>query len=192
MSEEIEGAAEEFERSKNWLRNELRALAAVVAPGVDPVVEERIQERRTTRGAMGRQFSVTLTLAGASCAVAASDAMTAAGWCPFDAGAGPGGPSLKARRDGFEAGLFGRPAGGPVLWGTAPTVWFHDRWIRPPRAATPQATAPGYRLCRMCDGWGTCGECGGLGFVDGRRCAECGLGMDCSHCGGSGQERLGS
>ncbi|MET7366207.1 hypothetical protein ABZS61_10310 [Streptomyces sp. NPDC005566] len=193
MSEEIEGAAEEFERSANRLRSELRALAAAVAPGVEPAVEERIQERRTTRGAMGSQFTVTMTPVGASCtAAAASDAMAAAGWCSFETGEGPGGPSLKARRDGFEVGLFSRPSGDPVIWGKAPVVWFHDRWIRPPRAAGPQTSAPGYRLCRLCDGWGTCGECEGLGFVDGSRCVECGLAMDCSSCGGSGRERLGS
>ncbi|MFE6038393.1 hypothetical protein [Streptomyces sp. NPDC056452] len=191
MSEEIEGAAEEFERSANWLRSELRALVAALAPGVEPAVEERIQERRTTRGAMGRQLTVTMTLAGASCAAgAASEAMAAAGWCSVEAGEGPGGPSSKARRDGFEVGLFRRPSGSPVVWGKAPTVWFHGRWTRPPRAATPQTLAPGDRLCRMCDGWGTCGTCEGLGFVDGRRCVECGLGMDCSSCGGSGRERL--
>ncbi|WP_329210059.1 hypothetical protein OG257_22330 [Streptomyces sp. NBC_00683] len=190
MSEEIEGAAEEFERSVSWLHSELRALAAAVAPGVEPAVEERIQERRTTRGAMGRQFTVTLTLAGASCAAASAvDAMAAAGWCSVETGEGLGGSSVKARRDGFEVGLFSRPSGGPVIWGKAPTVWFRDRWIRPPRAAAPQTLAPGDRLCRMCDGWGTCGACEGLGFVDGSRCGECGLGMDCSFCRGSGRER---
>lgn len=192
LSEEIRGAAEEFERSANWLRSELRAIAAAVARGVEPEVEERIQERRTTRGAMGSQFTMRMTLPGTPYAsAAASDAMVAAGWC-IESSEGVWGPHLNARRDGFEAGLFSRPFGGMGVWGKAPTVWFHARWIRPPRAATPQTMMPGYRLCRMCDGWGTCTECEGLGFINGQRCIECGLGMDCLQCGGTGQQRLDS
>lgn len=192
LSEEIEGAAEEFERSANWLRSELRAVAAAVAPGVEPEVEERIQERRTTRGAMGSQFTMHKTLPGAPRArAAASDALVATGWC-IEVGEGAWGPTLKAQRDGFEAGLFSQPFGGVGVWGKAPTVWFHAHWTRPPRAATPQTMLPGYRLCHMCDGWGTCVECEGLGFMDGQRCIECGLGMDCSYCGGTGQQRINS
>ncbi|MFD6229376.1 hypothetical protein ACFWFZ_21260 [Streptomyces sp. NPDC060232] len=194
MSEEIAGAAQEFERSAGRLRSGLMAVAADVAPGVQPEVEESVKERRTTHGSMGRQFKISMTLPGVpwtSAAPAVSDALGAAGWC-IEGGEGASGPYVKARRDGLEAGLFRQPFGAVCLWGEAPTVWFRARWKRPPRVATPQTVMPGYRLCRMCDGWGTCIECEGLGFMDGRQCIECGLGMDCSYCRGTGQQHLDS
>ncbi|MFD4373853.1 hypothetical protein [Streptomyces sp. NPDC058486] len=191
MSDEVADAAAEFERAANWLRGELRGIAAALTHGAEPEVEEWNQERRTTRGAMGRQFMMRMTLPDAApdAAAAASAVMTAAGWS-VETSEDASGTRLKGQQGGFQAGVFLRPFGGVSVWGQAPTVWFHSHWIRPPRAATPETLMPGYGLCRMCDGWGTCIECEGLGFVDGRQCLECGLGMDCSYCAGSGQQRL--
>lgn len=50
MSGEIDGAAEEFERTADWLRNELKSLVALLR-AAEPEADEEIQERRTTRGA---------------------------------------------------------------------------------------------------------------------------------------------
>ncbi|MEU2506514.1 hypothetical protein ABZ621_17645 [Streptomyces sp. NPDC007863] len=199
MGGEIAGAAEEFERGADRLRDALQGLVAAVDRAAEPEVEEWVQERRTTRGAQGRQFGMRMTRiaparphhAGAVAAAlaAADDAMTAAGW-RTEIREDARGPRLLAQQDGFEVGLFSVPNAGLSAWGKAPTVWFRTRWKRPPRAATPEALAPGDGLCPGCDGWGTCFACEGLGFMDGRQCPECGLGMDCSYCGGSGRQRV--
>ncbi|NML51692.1 hypothetical protein HHL19_22275 [Streptomyces sp. R302] len=198
MSGEIEGAAEEFERSADWLRDALRGLVAAVDRAAEPEVEEWVQERRTTRGAQGRQFGIRISRIAppgphhadgvADALASAADAMTAAGW-RTEIREDARGPRLLAQQAGFEVGLFGVRNGGLSAWGKAPTVWFRTRWARPPRAATPETLAPGYELCPGCDGWGSCFGCEGLGFLDGRQCPECGLGMDCSYCGGSGRRR---
>ncbi|MEV6353284.1 hypothetical protein [Streptomyces hydrogenans] len=191
VNEEDSTAAEEFERSANWLRGQLRGIVAVVTRGAEPEAEEWSKERLTTRGAMGRQFTMRVTLpdAPADAGSAASGVMSAAGWS-VETAHDTWGPRLHGRQGGFEAGLFCRPSGGLSVWGRAPIVWFRSSWMRPPRAATALTLMAGHGLCRMCDGWGTCVECEGLGFVDGRQCGECGLGMDCPYCAGSGQERL--
>ncbi|MEU9851828.1 hypothetical protein [Streptomyces sp. NPDC047974] len=199
MGGEIDGAAEEFERTADWLRDAVKGLVAAVGHAAEPEVEEWVQERRTTRGAQGRRFGMRMTRiaparphhagAVADALAAADDAMTAAGWRTEIREEAPG-PRLLAQRAGFEVGLFSVPNAGLSAWGTAPTVWFRTQWARPPRAATPEALAPGDGLCPWCDGWGTCFACEGLGFMDGRQCPECGLGMDCSYCGGSGRRRV--
>ncbi|WP_327241254.1 hypothetical protein [Streptomyces sp. NBC_01320] len=190
MGEEIEGAAEKFERAVQWLRQELWAVAAAVAPGVEPRAEERTDDRRTVSGAMGKRFSMALILPDTPYATAAAaDAFAEAGW-RAETEQGFGGRRLPVvTRDGCRAG--GSHAGRALrLWGEVPVVWIHARWIRPPRVATPETLRPGYRLCVMCEGWGTCRICEGLGFVNSRRCPECGLGMDCPDCQGTGQERV--
>ncbi|MGW1185010.1 hypothetical protein ACWD7Y_06410 [Streptomyces drozdowiczii] len=53
MSGEIDGAAEEFERTADWLRNELKSLVVLLRAAEPEAVEEEVQERRTTRGAQG-------------------------------------------------------------------------------------------------------------------------------------------
>ncbi len=199
MGGEIDGAAEEFERGADLLRNALRGLVAAVGRAAEPEVEEWVQERRTTRGAQGRQFGMRLARialarphhAGrvADAFVAADGVMSAAGW-RTEMKEDARGARLLAQQGGFEVGLFSVADFGLSAWGKAPTVWFRTRWKRPPRAATPETPAPGQRLCLGCDGWGTCFACEGLGFVDGRQCPECGLGMDCSYCGGSGLQRV--
>ncbi|MFF2775596.1 hypothetical protein ACFVU3_11875 [Streptomyces sp. NPDC058052] len=190
---ETAGAAEEFERAANWLRAEVTAvLVAVVGLGSEPETEEWTRERRTTRGAMGRQYAVRLSLPGVvlpADVTAAADAMRASGW-GVEAGEDARGPRFRAWRDGFEAGLFCPQPGRLSAWGTAPTVWFRAQWLRPPRAATAETVGAGYELCGMCDGWGSCFVCEGLGFLDGRPCGECGLGMDCSYCRGSGRRSV--
>ncbi|MEU2548978.1 hypothetical protein ABZ618_26635 [Streptomyces roseolus] len=204
MGGEIEGAAEEFARTADRLREALRRLVAAVDPAAEPEVEEWTEERRTTRGAQGRRFGMRMTRisppglhaaggaaetmppAVADAVTSAADAMTAAGW-RAEVVEDARGPRLLARQDGFEAGLFRVSRIGLSAWGKTPIVWFRTRWKRPPRAATPETLAPGYELCPWCDGWGTCFACEGLGFMDGRQCPECGLGMDCSNCGGSGR-----
>ncbi|AWZ04052.1 hypothetical protein DRB96_07565 [Streptomyces sp. ICC1] len=192
MSEEIEGAAEEFERAVSRLRGELRSVAARVSPGVEPRAEERTADRHTAGGAMGKRFSMSLFLAETSyesAVGAAADAFAAAGWRTESRRSFHGHPFLRATREGFEAGVG---AAGRTLRisGQTPVVWIHAQWVRPPRAATPETLKPGYRLCAVCEGWGSCRACEGLGFVNSRRCAECGLGMDCPDCRGTGQERV--
>ncbi|MFF5970539.1 hypothetical protein ACFY7C_03330 [Streptomyces sp. NPDC012769] len=189
---EIEGAAEAFERAVRRLRREVRAVAAAVAPGVEPRVEERTDDRRTVSGMTGRRFGMTLYLPGipyGPAAALADDAFRAAAW-RTETREGVGGlPLLKALRDdGFEAGVG--PAGGGALRvsGSTPVVWLRSRWQRPPRVVTEVTLAAGDVLCVMCEGWGSCRECEGLGFVDGRSCPECGLGMDCPDCQGTGRQ----
>ncbi|MFF1920283.1 hypothetical protein ACFVW8_06860 [Streptomyces sp. NPDC058221] len=190
MSGQIEGMGEEFERAVDRLRRELRAVAAAVAPCVEPRVEERTDDRYTVAGAMGKLFSMSLILPGVpygTAAAAAADVFVAAGW-QTEIREGFGGlPLLTATRDGFEAGV-GAMGSAVRISGELPVVWVHTNWIRPPRVATPETLRPGHQLCVMCEGWGSCRTCEGLGFVDSRRCVECGLGMDCPDCLGTGQE----
>ncbi|MBT2450840.1 hypothetical protein J7F03_27955 [Streptomyces sp. ISL-43] len=137
MSGEIEGGAAKFERAVNWLRQEVRAVAASVAPGVEPRVKERTDDRYSVGGAMGKRFSLSLFLPDTpyeTGAAAANDAFVAAGWRTEPRQAFGGRPVLKAMRDGFEAGA------------------------------------------------------GAEGRTHSRRCMECGLGMDCPDCRGTGQE----
>lgn len=75
VNEEDSTAAEEFERSANWLRGQLRGFAAVVTRGAEPEAEEWIKERLTTRGAMGRQFTMRVNLPDAPASPAAALAM---------------------------------------------------------------------------------------------------------------------
>ncbi|MFJ3088687.1 hypothetical protein [Streptomyces sp. NPDC086838] len=195
MSGEIDGAAEEFERTADWLRNELKSLVALLR-AAEPEADEEIQERRTTRGAQGRQLRIRMPgieLPGPHHegtpgeAIAAADgAMTAAGW-HTRIGEGAWGPYLAATQSGFEASLSSRGAGRLDAWGEAPIVWFNSTWTRPPRAATSLTVTPGYEVCRWCDGWGTCSTCEGLGFWEGRTCPDCGLGMDRWKCRGTGR-----
>ncbi|MFI1801691.1 hypothetical protein ACH427_30730 [Streptomyces sp. NPDC020379] len=190
MSKETEGAAERFERAVNRLRRELRAVAAAVTPGVEPRAEERTDDRRTVGGSMGKRFSMALTLPDTpyeTAAAAAADAFVTAGWhTELRQGFG-GRPLLKATRDGLNASVV---AAGRALRisGEVPVVWIHASWIRPPRVAVLETLKPGHQLCVMCEGWGSCRVCEGLGFVDSRMCVECGLGMDCPDCRGTGQE----
>ncbi|MFI8961709.1 hypothetical protein ACIGO8_06295 [Streptomyces sp. NPDC053493] len=194
-SAETEGAAERFAHAADWLRRELRSVAgAVAATGVErraePRAEERTEDRRTVYGAVGKRFSLVLTLPDTPfepAAAAARAVFEAAGWETAQ-GEGSGGlVLLKAWRDGFEAGV-GIAGGALRITGSTPVVRFHARWVRPPRVVGPDTLWPGHRLCVTCDGWGSCRTCEGLGFVNGRRCAECGLGMDCPDCRGTGQE----
>ncbi|MGW5419980.1 hypothetical protein [Streptomyces sp. NPDC003943] len=197
MSEEIEGAAEEFARRVEWLRQQVWAVAAAVAPGAVPRVEERTDDRYTVYGHTGKRFSLVLTLAGlpyepaattaSAWAPTAGEVFRAAGWRTEERGTTGGRSLLTARYDEFEAGV-GSAGTALRISGQTPVVWIHSRWVRPPRAATAGTLPPGYRLCGMCEGWGSCRECEGLGFVDGRRCEECGLGMDCWDCRGTGRE----
>ncbi|MFI8823346.1 hypothetical protein [Streptomyces sp. NPDC053431] len=195
MSLEIEGAAEEFARAVTWLREELRAVAAAVAPGVAPRAEERTDDRTTVRPMTGKRFPLSLLLPRVpyeTAAPVAAEAFRAAGWHTEPGEDFGGRPFVRATRRAGERGPFEASVGaaGSALRisGTTPVVWIHARWIRPPRAATAETLRPGHRLCVMCEGWGSCRTCEGLGFVDGRRCPECGLGMDCPDCRGTGQE----
>ncbi|MEV5969435.1 hypothetical protein [Streptomyces sp. NPDC051921] len=195
MSEEIEGAAEKFARAVAGLRDVLRAVAAAVAPGLEPRVEERTDDRYTVSGAMGKRYTMSLLLPRVpygTAAPVAADAFRAAGW-RTEPGDGFGGrlvltaTRLDGARERFEASV-GVTGTALRISGTTPVVWIHAHWIRPPRAATPETLRPGHRLCGMCEGWGSCRTCEGLGFLDGRQCPECGLGMDCPDCRGTGQE----
>ncbi|MFJ9575655.1 hypothetical protein ACIRQF_04560 [Streptomyces sp. NPDC101191] len=195
MSEEIEGAAEKFARTVERLREELRAVAAAVAPGREPCSEERTDDRYSVSGRTGKRFAMSLLLSDVpygTAAPVAADALRAAGW-RTEPGEGFGGhPFLKATRPAGERELFEASVGaaGTALRisGMTPVVWIHPRWVRPPRAATQETLTPGHRLCGRCEGWGSCPTCEGLGFLDSRQCPECGLGMDCPDCRGTGQE----
>lgn len=190
MSEEIEGAAGELARAVEWLRQQVWAVAAAVAPGAVPRGEERTDDRYTVYGHMGKRFSLVLTLAELPyepAATTAGEVFRAAGWRTEERETAGGRPLLRALYGEFEAGV-GSAGTALRISGQTPVVWIHPRWVRPPRAATAGTLPPGYRLCVMCEGWGSCRECEGLGFVDGRRCEECGLGMDCWDCRGTGRE----
>ncbi|MFJ9824790.1 hypothetical protein ACIRSU_10485 [Streptomyces sp. NPDC101160] len=192
MSEEIEGAAEEFARGVEWTRRQVRAVAAAVAPGVVPLVEERTDDRCSVYGHLGKRFSLVLTLPRLPyepAATTAGEVLRAAAWRTEEREGAGGRPLLTARYGEFTAGVGSAGTALRISGGT-PVVWIHARWVRPPRVATAGTLPPGYRLCVMCEGWGSCRECEGLGFVDGRRCEECGLGMDCPDCGGTGLERV--
>ncbi|MFF0431140.1 hypothetical protein ACFYU9_02760 [Streptomyces sp. NPDC004327] len=192
MSDEIEGAAEEFARSVEWVRTEVEAVAAAVAPGVAARAEERTDDRYSVYGHMGKLFSLVLTfprLPYEPAATTAARLLRSAGWHTEESDLPGGRRLLKARHGEFEAGVSS--AGTALrISGRTPLVWIHARWVRPPRVATEATLPPGYRLCVMCEGWGSCRECEGLGFVDGRRCEECGLGMDCPDCRGTGREAV--
>jgi hypothetical protein len=189
MTGEIEGAAERFASAVDWLRRELQAVAAAVAPGAEPHAREQTADRYTTGGSMGKKVSISLTLTQVpfdTAAEAAAGVFRAAGWqTEYREGFG-GTRYLRAVRDDYTAGVS---TAGPALRiaGSTPVVWIHASWIRPPRAVTPETLRPGHRLCLSCEGWGSCPECEGLGFVDSRMCQECGLGMNCPDCRGAGQ-----
>ncbi|MGW4161886.1 hypothetical protein [Streptomyces sp. NPDC004788] len=192
MSDEIEGAAEEFARGVEWIRQQVWAVATAVAPGVVPHVEERTDDRYTVYGHVGKRFSLVLTLPELPyepAAATAGEVFRTAGWRTEERGGAGERPLLTARNGEFEAGVGSAGTALRISGGT-PVVWLHARWVRPPRVASAETLPPGYRLCVMCEGWGSCRECEGLGFVDGRRCEECGLGMDCWDCRGTGLERV--
>ncbi|MFG3344083.1 hypothetical protein ACGF1Z_03340 [Streptomyces sp. NPDC048018] len=195
MSEEIEGAAEGFARAVERLRAELRAVADAVAPGREPRSEERTDDRYDVSGMMGKRFAMSLLLPEVpyeTAAPVAAETLRAAGWRTEPGESFGGHPFVKATRPAGERALFEasvRATGTTLrISGMTPVVWIHARWIRPPRAATPETLRPGHRLCGMCEGWGSCRTCEGLGFLDSRQCPECGLGMDCPDCRGTGQE----
>ncbi|GAA1960783.1 hypothetical protein [Kitasatospora viridis] len=194
MGGESADAAERFTAAVERLRRELRAVADTVAPGGRWRAEERTRDEFTERGAMTRRFTLSLVLADASfertpfelasfqrtSVQLASVQLASVQRTSFQLA------SPEAVRDGFT--VSARAVGGTVrITGSTPAVLVRDRWVRPPRAVDPGSLRPGYRLCDSCEGWGSCRDCEGLGFVGGRPCRACGLGMDCPDCAGAGQ-----
>ncbi|MGW2014389.1 hypothetical protein [Streptomyces sp. NPDC001927] len=193
MSDEIVGGAEEFASAVEFLRHELDAVASAVAPDVEPRVQTRTDDRRTTRGAMGKRYWISLHLPDTSYETAvdvAREVLVAAGWTVSIGEAHGDRPFLKATKDRFEVSV-GAEVSTLRISGRAPDIWISSHWLRPPPAATPETLRPGHQLCGECDGWGTCYACEGLGFYNGRACPWCGLGTTCPSCEGTGQEPVG-
>ena len=200
---EIPGARAELDRAGDWLRTQIRELAARLTPERLPELPSRDPIIVDWHEPLGYQHRITARAERAAepdntaAAAYAAELLAEAGWeVTQETEQASSAPLLHVigTRDGFGLRVRFQEGFAEVLYtGETPKMPLYtpEEFVPPPPAQTAETVDPEHVLCYECRGLGWCPVCDGRGWTSGEtgraKCPECFGSRVCPICRGAGE-----